>query len=190
MNEKQWVESIKEFLSSAGLADSIKVDTSIKIPYANEITEYHSNFNSPEITTKPFETDLIIYEKNCNVIKPRIIIEAKLEITSDNIITYSNKAQHHKNVTPFLRYGIMLGNRKHHPLPGRLFRHGSAFDFMISFQKKELSETEKNAFIALIKSEITYSRQIEEMLFNNRRSDRKHYFIMQQKLHLVELNNE
>ena len=32
------------------------------------------------------------------------------------------------------RYGIMIGGHGHYPLPGRLFRYGTNFDFMISFQ--------------------------------------------------------
>ena len=79
------------------------------------------------------ETDLLVFEKT-DIIKPRIIIESKINsVTTHDAITYIYKAQTHKNVTPYIRYGIMLGNRKHYPLPGRLFRHGTNFDFMISF---------------------------------------------------------
>ncbi len=67
--------------------------------------------------------------------------------------------QTHKNVTPYIRYGIMLGNRKHYPLPGRLFRHGTNFDFMISFKDFILSEDERIAFIDLIQKEL----KLEEM---------------------------
>lgn len=31
----------------------------------------------------------------------------------------------------------MLGDRKHYPLPGRLYGHGAQFDFMISFVSTE-----------------------------------------------------
>ncbi|GAI54911.1 unnamed protein product, partial [marine sediment metagenome] len=57
-------------------------------------------------------------------------IEGKINsVTTHGAITYSQKASTHKNVHPYLRYGILLGNRKHYPLPGRLFRHGAYFDF-------------------------------------------------------------
>jgi hypothetical protein len=185
MNENQWTDSIKEFLLSVKFADNIKIETLRKLPYAQEIIEYDLNFKPIKESCMEFETDLLIYEQNSNIITPRIVIEAKLSsVTTHDAITYSYKAQSHKNVTPFLRYGIMLGNRKHYPLPGRLFRHGSNFDFMISFQKVELTEKEKESFVNLIKKEIEYSQQFEEMLLNSRSKNREHYFLLQKKLYL------
>jgi hypothetical protein len=185
MTENEWTATIKEFLSSVNFADNIKIDTLRKLPYAQEIIEYDSDFKPSKEFCMEFETDLLIYEKKDNIIKPRIVIESKLSsITTHDAITYSYKAQSHKNVTPFLRYGIMLGNRGDYPLPGRLFRHGSNFDFMISFQKEELSDKEKQVFISLIKNELEYSRKFEEMLLNSRNKDRKHYFLLQKELHL------
>ena len=187
MNERKFVESIKVFLESVKIADNIIIDAHKEIPYIQENTEYDLCFK-PKENQNPdtkFETDLLVYEQKSNVIKPRIIIEAKFsEISTHDAITYSYKAQSHKNVTPFLRYGIMLGNRGHHPLPGRLFRHGSNFDFMISFKNSELTEEEKKSFVKLIKKEIEYSQQMEEMLFNTRSKNRKHYFLLQKELRL------
>ena len=185
MNENDWTKSIKNLLLSVNLGKGIKVGTLLKLLYSQEITEYDLDFKPLSQNHMDFETDLLIYEQTKRAIIPRIVIEAKLElISTHDAITYSHKAQNHKNVTPFLRYGIMLGNRKRHPLPGRLFRHGSNFDFMISFEKETLSKDEKRSFVKLLKQEITYSRQFEEMLLNSRSKDRKHYSILQKKLHL------
>lgn len=134
-----------------------------------------------------FETDLPIFEKNKSI-KPRVIIESKINsVATHDAITYSYKAQTHKNVTPYIRYGIMLGNRKHCPLPGRLFRHGTNFDFMISFRDYILSEDEKLAFIDLVKKEISYSEKIEEMIYASRTKNRKHYFLFQKELKFEEM---
>jgi len=188
MNEKQWVESIKDFLSSTDLPNNIKVDTLVKLPYAREILEYEPDFEPSEEASVRFETDLLVYEQTGDVIKPRIIIEAKLSsITTHDAITYSYKAQNHKTITPFIRYGIIIGHRENHPLPGRLFRHGTNFDFMFSSQKEKMSAAEKDAFVDLIKKELRYSRQLEEILLNNRRKGRKHYFILHKELRLVEI---
>jgi len=43
---------------------------------------------------------------------------------------------------PYLRYGIFLGKRDHYPLPGRLFRHGAHFDFMLSWRGYEPDPSE------------------------------------------------
>jgi hypothetical protein len=185
MTEKDWVESIKKILCSANLSPNIRIDTLKKLLYTNEVLEYDLDFSPNNKFGMSFETDLLIYEQNNDIIKPRIVIEAKLEdVTTHDAITYSYKAQNHKSVTPFLRYGIMLGNRKHYPLPGRLFRHGSNFDFMISFQKETLTEIEKVSFVKLLKNELKYSQQLEEILLNSRNKSREHYFILEKRLYL------
>ena len=186
MTEKQWVETIKEYLQSINLSDNINIDTLAKLPYAYEILEYNNDFKPTKDNSMPFETDMLIYEEINGVIKPRIIIEAKLEsITTHDAITYSYKAQNHKSITPFIRYGIIIGNRKHYPLPGRLFRHGTNFDFMISFQEEELNPIEKSTFQDLLKKELLYSKQLEEIFLNSRSSNREHYFVLQKELKLI-----
>ncbi|NLM44564.1 MAG: hypothetical protein GX201_11230 [Clostridiales bacterium] len=187
MRENEWTDSIKELLQAADFDENIYFDTLNKIPYAQEILSYDLSFKKNKENTMLFETDLLVYEKDKSI-KPRIIIEAKVNnISTHDAITYSYKAQTHKNVTPYLRYGIMMGNRKHYPLPGRLFRHGTNFDFMISFRGFILSDEEKVAFIELIKQEISYSRKIEKMIYDSRYKNRKHYYILQKKLHLEEM---
>ncbi len=43
--------------------------------------------------------------------KPRVVVEAKLgKVTTNDAITYSQKASTHRAVHPYLRYGIMLGD--------------------------------------------------------------------------------
>ena len=188
MNEKQWVETIKEYLLLCKLSKNIKIDTLTKLPYAYEILEYNQEFKPLKDSNKPFETDLLIYEQDGDVIKPRIIIEAKLGgITTHDAITYSYKAQNHKSITPFIRYGIIIGDREHYPLPGRLFRHGTNFDFMMSFQAVEISAFEKTTFTNLLKKELQYSQQLEEIFTNNRSSTRNRYFVLHKELKLVEM---
>jgi hypothetical protein len=188
MTEKAWVESIKLLIQKFDLPPNIKVDTLVKLPYAREVLKYDLNFEPNDEASMPFETDLLIYEQINDILKPRIVIEAKQSsITTHDAITYSYKAQSHKTVTPFLRYGIMIGNREHYPLPGRLFRHGANFDFMISFQKEKLSKIERTAFADLLRKELLYSQQIEEVLLESRSSGRKRYFVMQKELKFIEI---
>jgi len=187
MKENAWTNLIKELLQDSNLGKNIYFETLANVPYAQEILSYDLNFKQNKESTTAFETDLLIYEKR-NVIKPRVIIESKINsVTTHDVITYSYKAQAHKNVTPYIRYGIMLGNRKHYPLPGRLFRHGTNFDFMISFQDYVPSHDEKSAFIDLIKKEISYSQKMEEITYESRVKNRMHYFILQKELRLEEM---
>ena len=152
--------------------------------------EAKDGFSSTEGHEMCYETDLLIYEEVQKQIKPRIIIEAKYlrPINTHDSIVYSHKATQHKAVTPYLRYGIMLGSMKqHHALPGRLFRHGGNFDFMISFKGTELTSTEKDSLVSLINSEWSFSKQIEEMFSENRSRNRKRYFMLQNSLCLKEI---
>ena len=139
------------------------------------------------MTPTKFETDLMIYEKTDGKIIPRIIVEAKIgNVTTHDAITYSYKAEKHKNITPYLKYGIMIGHRQHYPLPGRLFRHGTNFDFMISFVGTEPEKTEWNTFTEMLLKEVEYSRLMEEMLHDSRSKDRKRYNMLQKQLVLKE----
>ena len=161
-----------------------------KIPYALEVLHFEEDWRIDTASCKsmPFQTDLVIYEKLNNQIKPRVIIESKIDtVSTHDAITYSNKASYHKNVIPYVRYGIMLGNRETYPLPGRLFRHGTNFDFLFSFVGKSPTEREQLYFIEMLRKEIEYSRKLEEIITNSRSKNRKHYFMLQKDFHLEEM---
>ena len=191
MKENDWTKSICELLQKQNLGENICIDVLKKIPYAFEISSFNEDWEIGEenFNETSFETDLVIYEKHNNKIIPRVIIESKVgTVTTHDAITYSHKAMYHKNVIPFVRYGIMLGARETYPLPGRLFRHGTNFDFLFSFVGYFPSDKEINIFVEMLKKEITYSRQIEEILSNSRSRDRKRYFMLQKDFHLEEMN--
>ena len=137
MNEREWVKSIIEEIEKSlkPFNSKLRVTDGLRLPYASEVLSY--NDNEPEHQNFiGYETDILIFEQIDETRwKPRIIVEAKINsVTTHDAITYSQKAQSHKNVHPYLRYGILIGNRKDYPLPGRLFRHGQHFDFMLSWK--------------------------------------------------------
>lgn len=85
-------------------------------------------------------------------------------------------------------YDILLGNRKHYPLPGRLFRHGAHFDFMLSWIGFRPTEQEWKDFIEIIKSEIEYSQQLEDMIFHSKsKKKKKRYTVLQRRLYLKKI---
>ena len=188
MRENQWTDTIKTLINESGLGNELFADTLVKMPYSNEIISYNVEFQDAELRTNGFETDLLIFEKKDEHIKPRVIIESKINsVTTHDAITYSYKSQQHKSITPYIRYGIMIGNRKHHPLPGRLYRHGTNFDFMIQFQSFELTEEEKEVFLDLLVKEVKYSKQLEELIYSSRSRSRKPYYVLQKNLRLEEM---
>ena len=191
MTENEWTKSISVRLSEEISRYDLYCDTLVKVPYSQEISGYDKSWNPDYLEPTRFETDLLIYEKKDGKIIPRIIVEAKLgSITTHDAITYSYKAEKHKYITPHLRYGIMIGDREKYPLPGRLFRHGTNFDFVFSFVSTEPSDKEWMSFVEIIKDEVVFSRQIEEMLHESRSKDRKHYYMLEKKLVLKETNDD
>ena len=180
MNEVQWTQMVSEILN-----DNFKdycIEGGKKLTYANEIIKY--NNDKPIYNDMKYETDILVYEvdSNENWI-PRVVIEGKINsVTTHDAITYSKKAQTHKNVHPYLRYGILLGNRKRYPLPGRLFRHGSHFDFMSSWKSFDPSDSEFENLLNIVDKEIKASKELEEMIFNSRNKNRRQIYSLHKPL--------
>ena len=192
MKENDWTRSLCEIIKAHDIGENIYIDVLKKIPYAFEVSAFNEDWKVDEesLCETSFETDLIVYEKSNGKIIPRVIIESKVgTVTTHDAITYSHKAMYHKNVIPFVRYGIMLGARETYPLPGRLFRHGTNFDFLFSFVDYQPTEKELDMFIQMLKKEIVYSHKIEEILFNSRSRNRKRYYMLQKEFHLEEFDD-
>ena len=192
MKEKEWGNSIVGRIQKAidqleSNESKLVVKDEKRLPYAYEILSY-ADQEPKEVTKTAYETDLLIYEQwPDRAWKPRLIIEVKINgINTHDAITYSQKASAHKTVHPYLRYGILLGNSKHYALPGRLFRHGAYFDFMLSWKTFSPSPGEFKDLIDLIRSEIKTSRHLEEIIFDSRKQNRKRYAFFHRPLKLKE----
>jgi len=188
MTEKDWVKSIIGNIET-GLRrtdKSIRVTDGHRLPYSSEILNYKKNNSPDEQHTAGYETDILVFEQlSPETWKPRIVIETKLEgVTTHDAITYSQKAQTHKYVHPYLRYGILIGDREHYPLPGRLFRHGQHFDFMLSWRTLRADRKEFRTLLSVLRDEIEASRQLDEIIFNSRSSKRKRFTALHRPLRL------
>ena len=159
-----------------------------KLPYAFEIFDYNLDKGKSSVNhdnSLTYETDILIWENNEKekTAKPRIIIEGKLKtISTHAAITYSNKAKTHKTVHPYLRYGIIIGENKSDSIPGRLFRHGENFDFMLCWDNLFPENEDEDNFYELIKKEIKASQDFEEFILNTRKSTRKKYNYLHKEL--------
>jgi len=185
LTEAEWVEQMAQDIRRArlGQTPSLSVQTGLRVPYGYEIRSYGEDLKPSSIS---FQTDLAIVETDeRGQWKPRVVIEAKIRrINTHDCITYSHKAASHKAVHPYLRYGIMLGEREHYPLPGRLYRHGLNFDFMISFSSTKPTRAEKRRFLELLRAEIEASRAVEKIIYESRSKSRDHYTMLHRRLHL------
>ena len=132
-----------------------------------------------------YETDLLVTEHlPGGKWIPRVIVEAKCRgsITTHDAITYSHKAFTHRQVHPYLRYGILIGEREQYPLHGRLFRHGTQFDFMLSWNGREPTKGEMADFVDVLRKEVNASRIMEEIILDSRKQDRNHYTVLHKEL--------
>lgn len=188
MTEKEWVKSIIPEIEILlrQTNDNIRVVDGHRLSYANEVLAYDNENQPVEQNSMGFETDILIIEQiDSATWKPRVVIETKLgSVTTHDAITYSQKAQTHKYVHPYLRYGILIGNREHYPLPGRLFRHGQHFDFMLSWKSLQADQNEIARLLRIVNDEIQASRTLEEILFNSRSKDREKFTSLHRPLKL------
>jgi len=128
--------------------------------------------NRLEITADPlkpvkgraaFETDLCVFEdKDAGIRIPRVVMEFKSRVSTHDVITYSVKARKHKQVYPYLRYGLVIANEA--TVPGRFFTHNEALDFCVaaaSYKAKRVHEI----FATLLSNEVEASRRLERIAF-------------------------
>ena len=168
--ETKWAKMVAAEIHShlQNISPKYAADVAQKLCYANEVRQY-TNDVAESIETK-FETDILIYEWIDDATwTPRVVVETKVDsVTTHDAITYSKKAQNHRVVHPFLRYGMFIGSIGNGGVPARLLRHGEAFDFMIAWKDLNPSKDEKQGLFDIIASEVETSKRVEKALYNNR----------------------
>jgi hypothetical protein len=121
------------------------------------------NPTQPTRGQSAFETDLCIFERRAaNLRIPRVVLEFKPRLSTHDVLTYSTKARKHKQVYPYLRYGLVVAG--HAAVPGRFYTHNEALDFCLAV--KGLPARSLAATLGrLLKSEIACSRRLQAMAF-------------------------
>jgi hypothetical protein len=189
MKEKEWVKSIiDEIQSQLRLTNqSISVSAGHRLNYSIDVLSYGKDNKPSEFKSTGYETDILISEEiNENEWKPRIIVETKLaKLTTHDAITYSQKAEAHKNVHPYLRYGILIGNSETDSLRGRVFRHGLNFDFMLMWNNFIADKKEMKLLIKILNCEIEASRNLDKILFDTRKRNREKFTALHRELKLT-----
>lgn len=89
------------------------------------------NPKRPRKGQSAFQTDITIFEKlDEQVSIPRVVMEFKAGVTTHDLLTYNAKAVLHKQVYPYLRYGMVAAAES--KVPGRAFVHGASLDFFVA----------------------------------------------------------
>lgn len=120
----------------------------------------------PTRGTSAFETDLCVIEEKPSGVKiPRVVLEFKGKITTHDVLIYSAKARKHKQVYPYLRYGVVMSDET--SVPGRVFTHNESLDFALAlhnFKTNRLHATLASA----IEAEVQASRTLENIQFGDK----------------------
>ena len=93
---------------------------------------------------------------------PRVVLEFKTSITTHYVLTYSAKARKHKQVYPYVRYGVVASEAAH--VAGRVFNHNESLDFCAAVAN--LDADALRTFVAgLFELEVAASRRLEGIFF-------------------------
>ena len=115
-----------------------------------------------------FQQDIVIFEKKTNV--PRVVIETKIGgCSTHDAITYSTKAHLIKQVYPFLRYILLIGNSDR--ITYKLIKHGEFFDAIIATlvdSSNKIAESDLKALVEVLNSEIRTSHELGEIIGEKR----------------------
>jgi hypothetical protein len=164
--EREWVETLRGRIEKSLSCPGVFVKTAIRLPYALHVVRYRAGTTEPAVTDpRKYQTDLLIGERiDESDWVPRVVVECKLgTVTTHDALTYSAKAATHKNIHPYLRYGIVIGAHSG-PVPVRLVRHGHQFDFMFTLASKGFAAAEFDQLIRLLNEEVRASQAIGKIL--------------------------
>jgi hypothetical protein len=140
----------------ASLLYQITVDNRLRISIDPKV---------PKRGQSAFQTDLCVFEEIDGKTRiPRVVLEFKKGLSTHDVLICSSKARRHKEIYPYLRYGLIIGDKE--KIPGKFFTHNEALDFCIaadSFKQHRLHEI----IAKLLKEEIEASRKLERIAFGN-----------------------
>lgn len=199
VTERVWAKKIAMMLGDElqaleGMA-AISVETECPLRYSAALTNMNpiegqdGYFSEEWIQTDcEFTTDILIWEKTGDPERyswiPCVVIECKLnQVTTHDVLTYAAKADKHRSVFPYLRYGLLIGGM--HWLPARVPLHGGGFDFTAAMCGEEKPDRFK-PFLDVIASEIRASRMLYKMMTDRRNGERTRYSVLHRPLVAIE----
>ncbi len=159
MDEKEFTKEIQQKLQAKLV--NYEVSTGENLIYRviiDDNIEYRPrNPKKPSRGNLSFQTDLMIKQNSV----PLVIIEIKHKsLTTHDVLTYSMKAQRHKEIYTYLRYGLIIG--KFQFIPNRFFTHNYGFDFALVIENIEVESI--NKLIRVINAQIENSKKLLDIM--------------------------
>jgi len=179
--ENKIKDEIAEILKNILKNESFKIDDSPKkLEVGTEKrVRYLIDEKPPKRGENAFNVDILISLKNTENKKnddkipkddeiPFVVIEIKgsKKITTDEIITYSGKAERHKRVYPWLRYGMIWNSTEESNIPFRFFKNNENFDFAYNINtisKNKMNDRIKKFYSEILKDQIEIAIKLYEI---------------------------
>jgi len=110
-----------------------------------------------------FQVDLLIGKRKGEFLLPLVAMEVKYKrISTHSVITYSGKAVRHKEIYPYLRYGMIIGGVD--SIPNRFFVHNIGMDFALAV--KEVSDEN---LLEIVKKQIKIAEKLVKVVGKEKR---------------------
>jgi hypothetical protein len=150
MDEVKFTERIRKYLADQFPQYEITANEALlyKIIVNENGVIQPDNPLQPKRGNFAFQTDLLIKKEKL----PIVVCELKYGgFSTHDILTYSTKAVQHKEIYPYLRYGLLAGNTN--ALGNRFFTHNAGFDFAFAMTDKQDGK-ELSCFKKIIQTQI------------------------------------
>lgn len=150
MNETKFRQKLKELLER-DWGNDYSIEEKRNLIYKviiGENLEYKPNDpKNPKRGNYAFQTDIVIAKSNL----PFVIIETKYrDFSSHDVLTYSTKALKHKEIYPYIRYGLVVGGKDE--IDNKFFTHNVGFDFAIAL--KEIDDADLQRLNIIIREQL------------------------------------
>jgi hypothetical protein len=161
-SERHVAELVKDILASQLAGYDVNSGKSLlyKIEVDGVGQLSHDHVASPIRGKYAFQTDILIAKDEV----PLVVIELKSgSFSSHDVITYSWKAERHKRIYPYLRYGFVVVGLE--SLGRRFLTHNEAFDFAMALPNSAAIETD---LVALARRQILSAERLIALMRPNR----------------------
>lgn len=177
MNEKEFKEKLERILQKE-LGNDVKIERDKNLIYKVIVNEKFSF--KPDTPKAPkrgmdnyaFQTDLLIKDNKMeNKDLPLVVIETKYGgFSTHDVLTYSTKAQRHKEIYPYLRYGLVVGGKN--TINDKFFTHNIGFDFACALRSIDNANLIKD-LAKIINQQVKSARSLLNILKNKRNKIKK-----------------
>ena len=191
MGERKFVENLQEKLTEELRNCEVRICNFKNVEvnkYKNLIYKVIVNRNlefepsdpgAPGRGNYAFQVDLLISgitsnnSENKDISLPLVVIEVKYErLSTHDVLTYSTKAQKHKEIYPYLRYGLVIGGVN--KIPKRFFTHNIGFDFAYALNSIDDSNSVKD-LANIVKQQVESACLLLNIFQRNQRNQVKKF---------------